>query len=78
MTASCRNSSFTSPILICYCVHLFVHLYNNSFEGDEASRGEFLLVEEPDVMRESLLSAALSYIFLQAAKVRHLVKTERL
>lgn len=59
-------------MLTCHCVHLFVYFCGNSFEGDDASRGEFLLVDDPDVMRESLLSTALSYTFLQAAKVRHL------
>ena len=62
-----------SSLLTCYCA--FIHLFwDNSFDGDEASRGEFLLVEDPDVMRESLLATVLSYTFLHAAKVRQLIK----
>lgn len=41
-----------------------------SLDDVEATRGEFLLVENPDMARESLLAAALSYTFLHAAKVR--------
>lgn len=48
---------------------VFPSLRGSRLEGDEISRGEFLLVEEPDMLRESLMSTALSYIFLQAAKV---------
>lgn len=48
---------------------VFPSLRGSRLDGDEISRGEFLLVEEPDMLRESLMSTALSYISLQAAKV---------
>lgn len=48
---------------------IFPNLRGTCLEGVEAARGEFLLVEDPDMARESLLSAALSYTFLHAAKV---------
>ncbi|MPC12532.1 GPI ethanolamine phosphate transferase 3 [Portunus trituberculatus] len=48
---------------------VFPSLRGSRLEGDEIGRGEFLLVEEPDVLRESLMSTGLCYIFLHAAKV---------